>query len=82
MRAANDAPAAHFRAVTGGEGNGDRVVMDIQPEVDNNLHVSAFLSGLSLTTNHCGSALRLTPARNPRPRKADTLPSPLASHSD
>jgi len=72
----------HLRTVTGGEGNGEGVVMDIQPEVNNNLPVSAFLSGLSLTTNHCGSAHRLTPARNPRPRKADTLRSPIASHSD
>ena len=46
------------------------------------VHVSAFLSGLSLTTNHGGSALRPTPARNPRSRKADTLTRFIASHSD
>jgi hypothetical protein len=56
--------------------------MDIQPDVDNNFPVSAFLSGLRVMTNHGGSALRPTPARNPRSRKADTLSSLIASHSD
>jgi hypothetical protein len=54
--------------------------VDIQADVDNNLHVSAFLSGLSLTTNHCGSAPHTR--RNPRSRKADTFIPPIASYSD
>ena len=79
---ADEAPTPHLRPVGGREGNGDGVVVDIQADVDNNFHVSAFLSGLSLTTNHGGSAHRLTSGRNPRSRKADTLTSPIASHSD
>ncbi len=82
VRAAENAPTPHLGFVTGGNGNGDGIVVDVQPEVMDNLSVSAFLSGLSLTTNHCGSPLRHTSGRNPRSRKADTLRSPIASHCD
>jgi hypothetical protein len=82
MRAADEAQRRTSVLSLGGEGDGDGVDVDIQAEVDHNFHVSAFLSGLSLTTNHCGLALRLTPARNPRSREADTLAFNIASHSD
>ena len=78
------APAARWprQSPTGREGNGDGVVVDIKSDVLDKVHVSAFLSGLSLTTNHGGSALRPPPARHPPSRKADTLRPPIASHTD
>jgi hypothetical protein len=82
VRAAQHAPAPHLRRVAGREGDGDGIVVDVQADVDHNFHVSAFLSGLCLTTNHCGSAHRHTPGRNPRSREADTLAFFIASHSD
>ena len=82
VRAAEDAPTAHLGGITGRDGTGDGVIVDIQSDVEDNVHVSAFLSVLSLTTNHCGSALRPLPGRHPRSRKADTLGSLITSHSD
>ena len=61
MRAAEETPAAHLSAVSARDGSGDGVVMDIQADVEDNVHVSAFLSGLCLTDQTCGSALRPTP---------------------
>ena len=80
--AADEAPAPHLRVVRGCNAKSDGVVMDIQPDVLDKVHVSVVLSLLSLTDQQGGSALRLVPARNPRSRKADTSPSPIASHSD
>ena len=81
-RAAENAPAPHLRALARGQGNGHGIVVDVQPEVEHNFQMSAFLSWFELTTNHCGSALRLTPARNPRSGEADTFAFLIASHSD
>ena len=64
------------------DGNGDRVVMDIQPEVVDNFHVLAFLSWFESMTQQCGSASRLRSGCNPRSLKADTLGSPVARHGD
>ena len=64
------------------DGNGDRLVMDIQPELVDNFHVLASLSWFELTTQHRGSAHRLTPGRSTRSLKADTLGSPVARHGD
>ena len=82
LRATDDAVAAHLAVVWGCDGNGDGVVMDISPDVIDKVHVSAFLSLFCLTTNHCGSALRLTPARDPRSGKAGTLFRPMPGHGD
>ena len=100
MRPAQDAPAPHLRAVTGRNGNGDRVVVDIHADEERerraravlsldsgtglecSFHVSAFLSLFVLLTRQCGSALRHTPARNPRSRKADSFSPTIASQSD
>ena len=82
VRPADDAPAPHFGGITGREGNGDGVIVDIQSDVVDNVPVSAFLSLFWLTAKQCGSALRHTPGRNPRSRKADTLGSLITSHSD
>ena len=82
MRATDNAPTAHLGAVRGRDGNGDGVIVDIQADVLDKVHVSAFLSVLSFTDQHCGSALRLTPARHPRSGRADTLAFTIASHSD
>ena len=43
--------------------------------------VSAFLSMFAFPAKHWGSALRLTPARNPRSRKADTASRLMTSHT-
>ena len=61
--------------------NGDGVIMDIQTDKEDNVHV-AFLSLFELTTKPCGSAFRHMWAPNPRSRKADTLARPMANHSD
>ncbi len=74
--------APDLRAVAGRNGKGDGIIMDIQPDILDNVPVSAFLSLFVLTTNKCGSALRHTPARNPRLEKADTLGLNIASHTD
>ena len=82
MRATDDALAARLGVVGRLDGNGDGVVMDIQPDVIDKVHVSAFLSLFCLTTKQCGSALRPTPGRNPRSGKAGILIRPMASHGD
>jgi len=64
------------------DGNGDRLVMDIQPGAVDNFHMFAFLSWFESMTQQCGSAHRLRLVRNPRSRKADTLGSPVARHGD
>jgi hypothetical protein len=46
------------------------------------VHVSAFLSGLSLTTNRCGSARRHRPARDPRSPKPDAPSRFIVSQGD
>jgi len=81
MRAAEDPVAPHLGGITGRDGKGDGVIVDIQAEEEDNVHVSAFLSWLSLLDQQGGSAHRPTPGRNPRSRKADPLRSPIASHS-
>ena len=82
MPPADHAVTPHLHAVTGRNGNGDRIIVDIQPDILDNFHMSAFLSLFVLTTHNCGSALRHTPAPNPRFGKADTLRSFIASHTD
>jgi hypothetical protein len=53
--------------------------MDIQPDKEDNAHVSAFLSWLSFTDQTLWLG---TPAHNPRLRKAGTLFGPMARHGD
>ena len=65
--------------------NQRRDAVDIQPELVDNVHVSAFLSLFELTTKPGDAARRLRPGRNPSRQsreKADTLRLPIASHSD
>jgi hypothetical protein len=72
--AADRAPAADFDGVTGGDG----IIVDVQADVEDNVHVSAFLSVLSLVW--LGTPA-LAGAQSTFP-EADTLCSPIASHSD
>src|SRR5687768_6010848 len=62
-------------------GDGDGVVVDIQPKVEDKVYVSAFVSDLSLTDQTGGSAHRHTPGRDPRSSKVGTLPTLIASHT-